>query len=146
MASYIPLVRSGNLLFLSGILPFVDGKLISSGKLGKELTAKQGKKAARIALLNALSIIRNEIGSLDKIEQFVRLAVHVASTAEFTQQPAVADGVSELLIEIFGDIGQHARLALGAVVLPLDAPIELEMIVELASMGSAQDKDYSKKV
>ncbi len=146
VASYIPVVGSGNLLFLSGILPFVDGQLASRGKLGKELTIEEGMEAARICLLNGLSVIRNEIGSLNKIEQFVRLAVHVASTAEFTQQPAIANGASELLIEIFGDIGKHARLALGAVVLPLDAPVELEMIVELVSMGSTQNKGYSIKV
>lgn len=101
------------------------------GKLGKELTVEQGQQAARITLLNALAVIKAELGSLDQVQRIVRIGVHVASAEGFTQQPAVANGASDLLVQIFGDAGRHARLALGAAELPLGAPVELEMIVEI---------------
>ncbi len=135
VANYLPLVRSGPLLFLSGMLPFVEGRLAFVGKVGKEVAVDQGKEAARLALLNALSAIQSEIGSLNAVERFIRLSVYVASTSEFIQQPVVANGASDLLVEIFGDAGRHARLALGAVSLPLDAPVELELIVEVTGMA-----------
>jgi len=138
VATYLPVIRSGNLLFLSGVLPFSGGKLVLLGKLGMDLSVEQGQEAAKIALLNALSVIKGATGSLDNIERFVRLAVHVSSGPDFIQQALVANGASDLLVEIFGDLGRHARLALGAVSLPLNAPIELEMIVEVRGMGSLQ--------
>lgn len=131
VATYVPAVRSGNLLFLSGMIPMVEGKMAMVGKLGKELTVEQGQQAARITLLNALAVIKAELGSLDQVQRIVRIGVHVASAEGFTQQPAVANGASDLLVQIFGDAGRHARLALGAVELPLGAPVELEMIVEI---------------
>ncbi|MDC4204805.1 MAG: RidA family protein [Candidatus Manganitrophus sp.] len=131
VATYVPAVRSGNLLFLSGMIPMVEGKMAMVGKLGKELTVEQGQQAARITLLNALAVIKAELGSLDQVRRIVRIGVHVASAEGFTQQPAVANGASDLLVQIFGDAGRHARLALGAVELPLGAPVELEMIVEI---------------
>ncbi|HIE65843.1 MAG: RidA family protein [Nitrospira sp.] len=132
VATYVPAIRSGNLLFLSGMIPLVEGKLPFTGKIGKVLTLEQGEEAARIALLNALAVIRAECGSLNQVTQIVRLSAHVASAEGFTEQSIVANAASELLIEIFGSIGRHARLALGAANLPLDAPVELEMIVEVA--------------
>ena len=131
VATYVPAVRSGNLLFLSGMIPIVEGKMTMTGKIGKELTVEQGQEAARITLLNALAVIKAEVGSLDRVERIVRIAVHVASAAGFTQQPAVANGASDLLVRIFGEAGRHARLALGAAELPLGAPVELEMIVQV---------------
>ncbi|WDT77210.1 MAG: RidA family protein [Candidatus Manganitrophus sp.] len=131
VATYVPAVRSGNLLFLSGMIPMVEGKMAMVGKLGKELTVEQGQQAARITLLNALAVIKAELGSLDQVRRIVRIGVHVASAEGFTQQPAVANGASDLLVQIFGDVGRHARLALGAAELPLGAPVELEMIVEI---------------
>lgn len=131
VATYVPAVRSGNLLFLSGMIPMVEGKMAMAGKLGKELTVEQGQQAARITLLNALAVIKAELGSLDQVRRIVRIGVHVASAEGFTQQPAVANGASDLLVQIFGDAGRHARLALGAAELPLGAPVELEMIVEV---------------
>lgn len=131
VATYVPAVRSGNLLFLSGMIPMVEGKMAMVGKLGKELTVEQGQQAARITLLNALAVIKAELGSLDQVQRIVRIGVHVASAEGFTQQPAVANGASDLLVQIFGDAGRHARLALGAAELPLGAPVELEMIVEI---------------
>jgi enamine deaminase RidA (YjgF/YER057c/UK114 family) len=133
VASYVPAVRSGTLLFLSGILPMKDGKPAWTGKIGRELTVEQGAEAARLACLNALAVVKAEIGSLDAVSRIVRLGGHVASAEGFTQQPAVVNGASDLLVAIFGDAGRHARLALGAYELPLGAAIELELIVEIAS-------------
>jgi enamine deaminase RidA (YjgF/YER057c/UK114 family) len=133
VGSYVPVVRTGNLLFLSGMIPFLDGKLAWEGKLGRELTVEQGKQAARLALINALAIIQHALGSLDHVKRIVRLGGHVASVPGFNQQPLVLNGASDLLVEIFGEKGRHARLALGAVELPLNAPIELELIVEVES-------------
>ncbi|HET8761624.1 MAG TPA: RidA family protein [Nitrospiria bacterium] len=133
VASYVPAVRSGNLLFLSGILPMKDGKPGWTGKLGRELTVEQGAEAARLACLNALAVVKAELGSLDAVTRIVRLGGHVASADGFTQQPAVVNGASDLLVAIFGDAGRHARLALGAAELPLGAAIELELIVEIGN-------------
>jgi enamine deaminase RidA (YjgF/YER057c/UK114 family) len=133
VASYVPSVRSGTLLFLSGILPMKDGKPAWTGKLGRELTVEQGAEAARLACLNALAVVRAELGTLDAVKRIVRLGGHVASAEGFTQQPAVVNGASDLLVAIFGGAGRHARLALGASELPLGAAIELELIVEIAA-------------
>jgi enamine deaminase RidA (YjgF/YER057c/UK114 family) len=131
VASYIPAVRSGNLLFLSGVLPFHDGKVTLTGKLGRELTTNQGRDAARTAVLNALAIARQELGTLDGIQKVVRMVGHVASAEGFVQQPTVINGASDLLVQIFGDAGRHARVAVGAAELPLNAPVELELIFEV---------------
>jgi enamine deaminase RidA (YjgF/YER057c/UK114 family) len=113
------------------MLPLVLGKLQYQGKLGKELTIEQGYESARTALLNALAVVRQEAGDLSRVSRVVRLAGHVASASGFTEQPAVLNGASDLLLKIFGDRGKHARLALGAAELPLSSPIELELIVAL---------------
>jgi len=131
VASYIPAVRSGNLLFLSGVLPFHDGKVTLTGKLGRELTTNQGSEAARTAVLNALAIARQELGTLDGIQKVVKMVGHVASAEGFVQQPTVINGASDLLVQIFGDAGRHARVAVGAAELPLNAPVELELIFEV---------------
>jgi enamine deaminase RidA (YjgF/YER057c/UK114 family) len=131
VASYIPAVRAGDLLFLSGTGPFKDGKVAYTGKLGKDLTVEQGYEAARLTLLNALAIVRQELGTLDRVVRIVRLSGHVASAEGFTQQPAVINGASDLLVQIFGEAGQHARLALGAAELPLNMAIELELILQV---------------
>ncbi len=131
VANYIPAVQAGALLFLSGVIPLRDGQVVVTGKLGRELTVEQGKEAARIALLNALAIIRQELGSLDRVGKIVRMVGHVASAEGFVQHPAVINGASDLLVQIFGEAGRHARVALGAAELPLNAPIELELIVQV---------------
>ena len=131
VASYIPAVRAGNLLFVSGVLPFRDGQLEWKGKLGRELTVKEGEEASKLALLNGLAIIRAELGTLDRVKQVVRLVGHVASAEGFSEQPFVMNGASDLLVDIFGQAGRHARLAVGAAELPLFAPVELELIVEV---------------
>lgn len=132
VATYVPAVRVGNLLFLSGVIPFRDGKLAVEGKLGQELTVEQGSEAARIALLNALAIVRGELETLDRVKRIVRLVGYVASAEGFVQQPAVVNGASDLLVKIFDEAGRHARVAVGAAELPLRAPVELELIVEVS--------------
>jgi len=131
VATYIPAVRAGDLLFLSGTGPFKDGRIVYAGKLGKDLTVEQGYEAARLTLLNALAIAKQELGSLDHIKRVVRMSGHVASAERFTQQPAVINGASDLLVQIFGEAGRHARLALGAAELPLNMCIELELILQV---------------
>ena len=131
VATYVPAVRAGDLLFLSGTGPFKDGAIVYAGKLGKDLTVEQGYEAARLTLLNALAMVRQELGTLDRVTRVVRLTGHVASADGFTQQPAVLNGASDLLVQIFGEAGRHARLALGAAELPLNMAIELELILQV---------------
>jgi enamine deaminase RidA (YjgF/YER057c/UK114 family) len=133
VANYIPAVRAGELLFTSGVLPMKEGKLAFEGKLGKELTVERGQEAARLAVLNALSVVKQELGSLDKVARIVRLTGHVASAPGFTLQPAVLNGASDLLVAIFDEAGRHTRAALGAAELPLNSPIELELIIQVRS-------------
>jgi len=131
VATYIPASRVGELLFVSGVLPFEGGTLMMTGKLGKELDANAGYQAARLALLNGLAIIQQELGDLEQVKKIVRLTGYVASAPGFSDQPAVVNGASDLLVELFGERGRHARLALGVAELPLQAPIELELIVHV---------------
>jgi enamine deaminase RidA (YjgF/YER057c/UK114 family) len=130
VASYVPAAISGNLVFTAGQLPFVDGALPETGKVGAEVSAESAQGYARTAVLNALAAAETVIGSVDRITRIVKLVVFVASAPEFSGQPAVANGASDTLVEIFGDAGRHARSAVGVAVLPLDAPVELELIVE----------------
>jgi enamine deaminase RidA (YjgF/YER057c/UK114 family) len=132
IGAYVPAVRSGNLLFLSGQLPLEEGKLPAeyTGKLDVEVDIETAQDAARQATLNALAIIHNAAG-LENVKRVVRLAGHIASVPEFTQQPKVLNAASELLARVFGDAGVHARLALGSAALPLGACIEIELIVEV---------------
>lgn len=131
VATYIPAVRAGDLLFLSGTGPFKDGRIAFAGKLGRDLTVEQGYEAARLTLLNALAMVRQELGTLDRVVRIVRLTGHVASAEGFTQQPAVINGASDLLVQVFGEAGRHTRLALGAAELPLNMCIELELILQV---------------
>ena len=130
VASYVPATTAGNLVFTAGQLPFIDGQLPEMGKVGAEVSADDAKGYARTAVLNALAAVETAIGSVDRITRIVKLVVFVASAPEFAGQPAVANGASDTLVEIFGDAGRHARSAVGVAVLPLDAPVELELIVE----------------
>jgi len=131
LAAYIPAKQTGNLVFTAGQLPLVDGNLTVTGHLGKDVEVEAAKAAARVCVINALSAVKGVIGDLDKIKQIVRVVGYVASTPEFTQQPAVVNGASELLLEIFGDSGRHARSAVGVAVLPLNAAVEVELTVEI---------------
>lgn len=132
VAAYVPAVRSGDLIFTSGQLPLVEGKLTAKGKVGGEVTPEEGYQAARTAVLNALAVVKSVAGSLDRVTRVVKATVFVASAAGFTAQPQVANGASELLQQIFGEAGQHARSAVGVAELPLDAPVEIELVVEVA--------------
>jgi enamine deaminase RidA (YjgF/YER057c/UK114 family) len=132
VATYIPAVRAGDLLFLSGVLPMRDGQLAFSGKLGRELTVEEGMEAAKLCLLNALAIAKQELGSLDRISRVVKVVGHVASAEGFVQQPQVLNGASDLLVAVFGDSGRHARVAVGAAELPRRAPVEIEVILSVA--------------
>lgn len=131
VAVYIPAVRSGNHVFTSGQLPMREGQLILTGKVGGEVSLEEAVDCARQCALNALAAVRAEVGSLSAVKRVVKVVVFVASTTDFTAQPQVANGVSELLGEVFGDVGRHARSAVGVPVLPLDAPVEVELLVEV---------------
>ncbi|WAB80347.1 RidA family protein [Microcella daejeonensis] len=132
VAAYVPAVISGHHVFTAGQLPFVDGALPATGKVGAQVSAEDAAGYAARCLLNALAAVESVIGSLDRITRIVKVTGFVASTPDFTGQPAVLNGASELLGEIFGEIGVHARSAVGVAVLPLDAPVEVELIVEFA--------------
>jgi len=136
LASYVPAVRTGNLVYLAGQGPVAGGKPTVTGKVGAELTEEEGYKAARATILASLAALRAEIGSLDRVRRIVKLVGWVNSAPGFTRQPWVINGASDLLVEIFGDAGRHARSAVGANELPLNIPVEIEMIVEVAP-GSA---------
>jgi len=131
LANYVSCVRSGNLLFTSGAGCFVDGKPLYTGRLGRDLTVEQGYEAARVTVLNLLRVIQNELGSLDRVKRIVKLLGFVSSSDDFYDQPLVINGASDLLTEIFGEQGKHARSALGTSVLPMNLPVEIEMIVEI---------------
>lgn len=128
--AYLPAIISGNLVFTAGQIPLVDGKLMATGKIGAELTAEQGKEIAQRCALNAVAAVKSVIGDLDRITRIVKVVGFVASTPDFTAQPTVINGASEFLQEVFGEIGKHARSAVGVAALPLDAPVEVELIVE----------------
>jgi enamine deaminase RidA (YjgF/YER057c/UK114 family) len=131
VAAYIPAIRSGNHVYTSGQLPMRDGRLLHTGAVGGVVSQDEAVECARQCALNALAAIKAEVGELAEVKQIVKVVVFVASTPDFTAQPQVANGVSELLGEVFGDAGRHARSAVGVAVLPLDAPVEVELIVEV---------------
>ena len=132
LAAYVPAVRSGSVVYTAGQLPMVDGKLVSTGKVGAEVGASEAAALARTCALNALAAAASVAGGLSGIRRIVKLTGFVASAPDFTGQPQVVNGASELLLEVFGDAGRHARSAVGMAVLPLDAPVEIELIVEVA--------------
>lgn len=132
VAAYVPAVVSGNLVYTSGQLPMVAGELSTTGKVGAEVSPETAKELTRTCVLNALAAVDAEIGSLDRITRVVKVVGFVASDPSFGGQPGVINGASELLGEIFGDIGAHARSAVGVAALPLDAPVEIEFVFEFA--------------
>lgn len=132
VAAYVPALRTGDLVYTSGQVPMVEGKLARTGKLGAELSLDEGKDMARICALNALAAVKSQVGDLAKVVRVVKVVVFVASTADFTEQPQVANGASELLGEVFGEAGRHARSAVGVASLPLDAPVEVELIAQVS--------------
>jgi enamine deaminase RidA (YjgF/YER057c/UK114 family) len=133
VANYVPFVQAGNLLYTSGMLPMKDGQLAVTGVLSAEADIPKGQEAARLACLNALSVLKSALGSLSRVERVVKLTAYVASSATFTDQPLVVNGASDLLVEVFGDKGRHARAAVGVASLPKNASVEVELIVQIAS-------------
>jgi enamine deaminase RidA (YjgF/YER057c/UK114 family) len=130
--AYIPAVTTGDLVFTAGQLPFVDGALPATGKVGAGIDPDDAAAFARIAALNALAAAASAIGSLERVTRVVKVVVFVASDPSFTGQPGIANGASELLGQVFGDAGRHARSAVGVAVLPLDSPVEVELILQFA--------------
>jgi enamine deaminase RidA (YjgF/YER057c/UK114 family) len=131
VAAYVPAVQSGSCVWTSGQLPFVDGKLTQTGKVGAGIEPDAAKELARICALNALAAVHSVVGDLDVVRRVVKVVGFVASAPSFFGQPGVVNGASELLGEVFGDAGRHARSAVGVAVLPLDAPVEVEVVVEV---------------
>lgn len=131
-AAYVPAVRTGSYVYTAGQLPMVAGKLVATGKVGAEIGVEEAAALARTCALNALAAAVSVAGSLSAIRRIVKVTGFVASAPDFTAQPQVINGASELLIEVFGEAGRHARSAVGMAVLPLDSPVEVELIAELA--------------
>ena len=129
--SYVPATSAGSLLFTAGQLPFEDGQLRYTGKVGKDVSVEEAKEAARLCTLNALAAVEAKAGSLENVRRVVKVTGYVASAAGFNRQPEVINGASDFLSEVFGEKGAHARSAVGVAELPLDAPVEVELIVEL---------------
>ena len=131
-ANYVPSVQSGNLLFIAGQVPTRDGKDIYTGKLGANITMEQGQEAARLCAINILSHVRNALGGdLDRVVRCVRMTGYVNSTPDFGQQPLVVNGASDLMVEVFGEAGRHARAAVGNAALPRNVPVEVDAIFEV---------------
>jgi enamine deaminase RidA (YjgF/YER057c/UK114 family) len=131
VAAYIPAVQADDLVYTSGQLPMVDGELKYKGKLGADLTVEEGYEAAKYCALNCLSVIKGLVGDLDRVAQIVKVNGYVASAEGFTDQHKVVNGASELLVQVFGEAGRHARVAVGVAELPLGVAVEVEMIVKL---------------
>ena len=131
LASYVPAVRTGPLVYTAGQLPLVDGELLATGRVGVEVDEQTALACARRCALNALAAVAAEVGDLDRVRRVVKVTGFVASPPEFTGQPAVLNGASDLLGEVFADAGRHARSAVGVASLPLGAPVEIEIIVEV---------------
>ncbi len=131
LAAYIPGNQVGSLIMTSGQLPVIDGQLKYKGKLGKEISEEDGKRAAEICFLNCLAVVKSICKDLNKVERIVKLTVFVNSKSDFVNQPEVANGASELAVKIFGDNGKHARAAVGVNVLPRNAAVEIELIIKL---------------
>jgi len=131
LASYVPAVRSGSYVYTSGQVPMVQGQLAATGKVGVDVDLATAQRCAQICALNALAAVRSLTGDLSAVTRIVKVVGYVASDPSFTGQPAVVNGASDLLGEVFGDAGVHARSAVGVVALPLDAPVELELVAEV---------------
>jgi len=132
LGSYVPCVQTGNLIFLSGILPLREGKLTRTGRIGESISLREAQGEAKQIVINALSILKSQIGSLDKVRRCVKINGYVASAHDFTEQPKVLNAASDFLFEIFGEAGKHARAAVGVDVLPLNSPLEIEFIFEIS--------------
>jgi len=131
LGSYVPCVRTANLIFLSGILPFRNGKLTRTGKVGESVSLEMAMEDSRTAAINALAVLKLHIGSLNNVIRCVKMTGYIASAPDFIDQPKVLNAASDLLFDIFGEAGRHARAAVGVNVLPLNSPLEIEFIFEV---------------
>lgn len=137
VAAYVPAVRAGDLVFVSGQGPLKDGEAVWKGRVGADLTLEEGYEAAKLTIINALAVLKSEIGSLDNVVRIVKLLGWVNSAPDFVKQPFVMNGASELLVEVFGDKGKHARTAISAHTLPFGIAVEIEMIAQVKSVRDA---------
>ena len=131
LGAYVPFVRTGNLVYLSGMLPLKDGSLLKTGRVGETVSLEDAVLCARTAAVNALAVLKAAVGSLDMIKQCVKISGYVSSAPDFTDQPKVLNGASELMVEVFGEAGRHARVAVGVNILPMNSPVEVEFIFEV---------------
>ncbi len=128
LGAYVPFVRTGNLVFVSGMLPLKDGKLLFTGRVGESVTIEDAIEAARVSAVNGIAVLREAIGDLGRLVRCVKVSGFVACAPDFTEQPRVINGASELLVAVFGEAGRHARAAVGVPVLPMNAPVEIEFL------------------
>jgi enamine deaminase RidA (YjgF/YER057c/UK114 family) len=132
LGSYVPSVQIGNVFYLSGMLPLINGKLIRTGKVGESVSLDEAREDAKTATINALSVLKSSIGNLDKVKRCIKISGYIASASDFTEQPKVLNAASDLIFEVFGEAGRHARAAVGVNVLPLNSPVEIEFIFEVS--------------
>ena len=132
LGAYVPCVQTGQLVFLSGMLPMTNGRLIRTGRVGENITIDEAKEDARKAVINALAVLKTHTGSLDKVRRCVKIVGYIASASDFAEQPLVLNAASDFLFEVFGEAGRHSRVAVGVNVLPLYSPIEIEFIFEVS--------------
>ena len=133
LGSYLPFVKTGSLIFISGMLPFRDGRLMANGRVGEAVTVEDAVQCARRAAINCLAVLKSAAGGLGKVKRCVRVGAFVASAPEFVDQPMVVNGASDLLFEVFGEAGKHARAAVGVHILPMNSPVEIEFVFEVES-------------
>ena len=131
LGSYVPFVKTGNLVYLSGMLPLKDGKLLKTGRVGEALSLEDAILCARTAAINGLAVLKSAIGSLDKVKRCVKITGFVASSDDFTDQPKAMNGASDFIFQVFGEAGMHARAAVGVNILPMNSPVEVEFIFEV---------------
>ena len=131
LGSYVPFVKTGNLVYLSGMLPLKDGVLLKTGRVGETVSLEDAVLCARTAVVNALAVLKSAIGSLENVQRCVKITGFVASSADFADQPKVMNGASDLLFQVFGEEGRHARAAVGVNILPMNSPVEVEFIFEV---------------
>jgi enamine deaminase RidA (YjgF/YER057c/UK114 family) len=131
LGSYVPFVKTGNLIFLSGMLPLKGGKLLKTGRVGESVTIDEATRCAKTAAINALAVLRSAAGSLNKVKRCVNISAYVSSAEDFVDQPRVVNGASDFIFEVFGEAGRHSRVAVGVNVLPLNSPVEISFIFEI---------------
>lgn len=131
LGAYVPFMKTGNLVYLSGMLPLKEGKLTKTGRVGESVTLEEAAEAAKTAAINALAVLKSAIGSLDKMKRCVRIEGYVSSAQDFVDQPKVLNGASNFMFEVFGEAGLHTRTAVGVSILPLNSPVEISFIFEV---------------